>query len=72
MTTLDGMRRELRERFDRLESNPKKYYTREDLLKMSKTELVEFIVSRMDIATLWRWKTLIDKRVKEERVKPPT
>ena len=72
MTTLNEMRRELREKFDRLPSNPNKYYTREDLLKMSKTEIVEFIVSRMDIATLWRWKTLIDKRLKEERVKPPT
>ena len=34
---------------------------------MSKKELVEKIVKKMDVATLWRWKKAIDKEIEERK-----
>lgn len=35
-------------------------------IEMSKTELVQILVDKMDLATLWRWKTAIDRRLKRD------
>jgi len=42
--------------------------TPEELRKLRNLgELVQAIVDRMDFATLWRWKTTIDRRLERSR-----
>ena len=62
MTSLDQMREELREKYERLSSNP----NREER-PVTPTQVVEALVELMDWATLWRWKTAIDKRLEREK-----
>lgn len=67
MTSLDDMRRDLREKYEKLKtveasSNP----NREERV-VTPTRIVQEIVDLMDWATFWRWKTAIDKRLERER-----
>ena len=60
--SLEDMRLELREKYERLSSNPNKEHP------VTPTQVVEALVELMDWATLWRWKTAIDKRLEREKV----
>ncbi|MBA7638670.1 hypothetical protein ES703_46326 [subsurface metagenome] len=65
MTSLDDMRRELREKYEKLKTGP--WVKASSNPGVTPTQLVEEIVELMDWATLWRWKTAIDKRLEKER-----
>ena len=71
-SSLDDMRRDLREKYERLKtapwatvvsSNPNR-----EVRPVTPTQVVEALVELMDWATLWRWKTAIDKRLEREKV----
>ena len=68
MTSLDDMRRELREKYEKLKTVPwvEVNPDREERV-VTPTWIVQEIVDLMDWATLWRWKSAIDKRLEKER-----
>ena len=70
MSSLDDMRRELREKYEKLKTVPwvEVNPNREERV-VTPTRIVEEIVDLMDWATLWRWKTAIDKRLEREKLR---
>ena len=64
--TLERMREELRQKYKFYRAQASSNPNREE--RVTPTRVVEAIVDLMDWATLWRWKTAIDKRLERERV----